>query len=172
MIDLWRCEICGDPYIGDNPPDNCPFCGAHKKYIRKAKEAKAVFDVILSDKDKENVTRALSVEVSNSTFYFCAAKQTDDPEGQLLFKALAKIELEHAIIWKKLLKLTDLPKGTDTCFTKNKENLQESHNRETRAIEFYKKAALDSDNNRVKQIFEALVEIETDHLNLSGVRLR
>ena len=28
MVKLWRCEICGDPYIGDKPPTNCPFCGA------------------------------------------------------------------------------------------------------------------------------------------------
>jgi len=31
MVRLWRCEICGDPYIGDEAPANCPFCGAKKK---------------------------------------------------------------------------------------------------------------------------------------------
>ncbi|MEW6214226.1 MAG: rubredoxin-like domain-containing protein, partial [Nitrospirota bacterium] len=92
MVRLWRCEICGDPYIGNNPPDNCPFCGAHKKYIKEAKEAKVNFDVELNEKDKANAERALQVEVSNSAFYFCAAEKTDDDEGRLLFKALGKIE--------------------------------------------------------------------------------
>ena len=27
MVKLWRCSICGDPYIGGSPPDKCPFCG-------------------------------------------------------------------------------------------------------------------------------------------------
>jgi len=54
----------------------------------------------------------------------------------------------------------------------NTENLEESHARETRAIEFYQKAADEAENARVKQIFEELVVIETDHLKLSEQRLK
>lgn len=172
MVKLWRCEICGDPYIGGSPPDNCPFCGAHKRYIKEAKKAEVNFDVQLTPKDKENVEHALRVEVSNSAFYFCAAAKTDSAEGKLLFKSLGKVEAEHAAIWKKILKLKDIPKGSDSCFTGNKKNLEESHARETRAIGFYKKAASESVNPRIKQIFEALVEVETDHLYLSEERLK
>jgi rubrerythrin len=169
---LWRCEICGDPYIGENPPDNCPFCGAHKKYIKEAKAAQANFDVSLTPKDRENVEHALQVEVSNAAFYFCAAAKTDDPEGKLLFKALGKVEAEHASIWKKILKLSEAPKGSDACFIPNKENLNESHRRETRAIDFYKQAAAEASSDRIRHIFTALVEIETDHLHLSEERLK
>ncbi|MCX5807182.1 MAG: ferritin [Proteobacteria bacterium] len=172
MVKLWRCIICGDPYIGDNPPANCPFCGAHLSYILEAKEAKVSFDVALSDKDRANAEYALKVEVSNSSFYSCAAGKTDNEEGKLLFKALSKIEAEHAAIWKKILKLPAVPAGNETCFIENPKNLQESHERETRAIAFYKKAAEEADNARIKQIFEALVEVETDHLYLSEVRLK
>ena len=35
MVKLWRCEICGDPYIGEEPPADCPFCGADKKHIKE-----------------------------------------------------------------------------------------------------------------------------------------
>lgn len=171
MVKLWRCEICGDPYVGEEPPLNCPFCGAHRKYIKEAKEAKAVFDVQLGKKDRENAGHALQVEVSNASFYFCAAAKTDDDEGKLLFKALGKIEAEHAAIWRKILKLDSVPKGDEKCFSRNRENLEESHARETRAIEFYKKAAKESENSRLRQIFEALVEVETDHLALSEERL-
>lgn len=172
MVRLWRCEICGDPYIGETPPNNCPFCGAHQKYIMEARDVKAVFDVDLTEKDRANAERALQVEVSNSAFYFCAADKTDDDEGKLLFKALGKIEAEHASIWKKILRLESTPKGSETCHVRNRENLEESHAREERAINFYRASAEASDNPRLKQIFEALVEIETDHLHLSEERLK
>lgn len=172
MVKLWRCEICGDPYIGETPPDNCPFCGAHKKYIKEAKKAEVNFDVQLNEKDLANARHALDVEVSNSTFYFCASDKTDDKEGKLLFKALGKVEAEHASIWKKILKLDSIPKGNDSCHTKNKENLEDSHSRETRAIDFYSKAFKESADQRIKQIFGALIEVETDHLHLSEERLK
>lgn len=172
MVKLWRCEICGDPYIGECPPANCPFCGAKAKYMKEAKLAEVNFDVELNEKDKANAEHALQVEVSNAAFYFCAAKKTDDPEGKLLFKALGKVEAEHASVWKKILKMDSIPKGDDPCHTNNKENLEDSHARETRAIEFYSKSASESENPRVKQIFQAFVEVETDHLHLSEERLK
>jgi len=171
MIKLWRCKICGDPYVGEEPPANCPFCGAHKNFIKEAKDLKVNFDITLTAKDKANVEHAINVEVSNAAFYLCAAKNTDDAEGKLLFKALGKVEAEHAAIWRKVLKLEKAPEAKDGCHTKNKENLEDSHARETRAIEFYKKAAKESDSLRLREIFGALVLIETDHLKLSEQRL-
>jgi rubrerythrin len=163
--------ICGDPYVGMNPPSNCPFCGAHQEFIKEAKEAVVAFEVPLTEKDKANAEHAIQVEVSNATFYSCAAGKTDDAEGKLLFKALGKIEAEHAAIWRKVLRLPKAPPGNDTCHTENVKNLNESHERETRAIAFYQKAAEESDHDRLKQIFKALVEVETDHLHLSEARL-
>ncbi|MFC1571436.1 rubredoxin-like domain-containing protein [Candidatus Margulisiibacteriota bacterium] len=171
MVKLWRCEICGDPYIGEAAPENCPFCGAKKKYIKEAKKAKANFDVNLNAKDKANAEHALQVEISNAAFYFCAAQKTDDAEGKLLFKVLGKVEAEHASVWKKILKLKEIPTGNDPCHVSNKENLEDSHAREERAINFYRKAAGEAENKRVKEIFEAFVEVETDHLHLSEERL-
>ncbi len=171
MVKLYRCIICGDAYIGASPPANCPFCGAHMAYIIEAQEAVVNFDVPLSAKDRANAEHALNVEISNATFYSCAAGKTNDPEGKILFKALGKIEAEHASIWRKILKLDALPPGVETCHMENVENLKESHARETRAIEFYRKSAAEADHPRIRQLFEALVEIETDHLFLSEERL-
>ena len=172
MVKLYRCIICGDAYIGANPPANCPFCGAHIEYIVEAKDAVVNFDVPLSVKDRANAEHALKVEISNSAFYVCAANQTNDPEGKILFKALGKIEAEHASIWRKILKLGSVPPGSETCHMENVENLKESHERETRAIDFYRKSAAEADHSRIRQLFEALVEIETDHLHLSEERLK
>ncbi|MDZ7798681.1 MAG: hypothetical protein U5L76_03640 [Patescibacteria group bacterium] len=54
----------------------------------------------------------------------------------------------------------------------NQDNLKESHERETRAIEFYRQAAAEAENERVKEIFEAFIEVETDHLHLSEERIK
>ena len=172
MVKLWRCVICGDSYVGVNPPTNCPFCGAHQELIQEAKEAVVTFEVPLTEKDRASAEHAIQVEVSNATFYACAAEKTDDAECKLLFKALGKIEAEHAAIWRKVLRLPKVPAGNETCHMENVKNLSESHERETRAIDFYKKAAAESDHDRLKQIFKALVEIETDHLYLSEVRMK
>jgi len=172
MVKLWRCVICGDPYVGVNPPNNCPFCGAHGEFIREAKDAVVTFEVSLSERDRSHAEHALQVEVSNAAFYRCAAEKTDDAEGRLLFKALGKIEGEHAAIWRKVLRLSGIPAGNETCHAENLKNLNESHERETRAIDFYRKAARESDSERLREIFQALVDIETDHLHLSEARMR
>jgi rubrerythrin len=142
-----------------------------KKHIKEASKIKVSFDVDLNETDRKNVEHALQVEISNAAFYFCAAKKTDDEEGKLLFKALGKVEAEHASIWKKILKLDSYEPGKDPCHTDNQDNLKDAHERETRAIDFYRKAAAESKNAKVKMIFDALVEVETDHLKLSEERL-
>jgi len=170
MAKLWRCEICGDPYIGDEAPTNCPFCGARRGNIREFSDAEVDFDVELNAKDKANVEHALEVEISNAAFYFCAAKRVKELEGQKLFKALGKVEAEHASIWKKILKQDKVAEGSDTCSTEYAADLNESHARETRAIEFYKTAAAEAENARIKRIFNVLVEVEKDHLQFSQER--
>jgi rubrerythrin len=140
--------------------------------MKEFKEAKVNFDVELNEKDKANAEYALQVEVSNTAFYFCAAGKVKEEEGKKLFKALGKVEAEHASVWKKILKLDSIPKGDDTCSEDYKADLEDSHARETKAIEFYKKAAAESENEQIRQIFEAFVEVEEDHLKLSEERLK
>ena len=125
----------------------------------------------VNEKDKKNVKKALEVEVSNAGFYFCAAERTSDETGRQLFKALGKVEAEHASIWKKILKLKEVKIGkSDRCTASLKDNLNESHSREERAIEFYKQATKESENKRVREIFAALVLVEQDHLKFSEVK--
>ena len=168
---LFRCEICGDPYIGDEAPKNCPFCGA-RDFMKKFDEAQVNFDLELNDNDEENVRKALDLELSNAAFYLCSSKSVDDLEGQKLFKALGKVEAEHASVWKKILKVEDMPDATDRCSDSYRQDLEDSHEREDRAIKFYMKAAEEAEDERIRQIFNAFVEVEKDHLALSEERLR
>jgi rubrerythrin len=175
IVNVFVCKICGEAYIGEEAPSRCPFCGAHKKHFVNAKDYndKGDWDVQLNDTDKKNAEKALEVEVSNTIFYKCSSKKTPELEGQKLFKILSKVENEHASVWKKILKLdkVDFP-DYNKCAPKYKPNLEESHQREERAIKFYGQAAKEAANSRVKEIFQAFVEVETDHLHLSEQRLK
>ena len=37
-IRVFRCRICGDPYIGSEAPKQCPFCGAEQRYFVEAQD--------------------------------------------------------------------------------------------------------------------------------------
>jgi rubrerythrin len=175
FVKVYVCKICGEAYIGEEAPSRCPFCGAFKKYFVESTEYDDTgdWDVELNKKDKANAENALEVEISNTIFYKCASKKVPEIDGQKIFKILAKVENEHASVWKKILKLDEVkfPKY-DKCATEYRPNLEESHSREDRAIKFYSQAATEAENPRVKEIFQAFVEVETDHLHLSEARLK
>lgn len=168
---LFRCKICGDPYVGDRPPGRCPFCGAYEKFIVEAKDFHETYDIEMTEKEKANVEEALQLEIGNAAFYFCAAKRSDNEENRQLFKALGKVEAEHASIWKKVLKLdkVDIP-TSEACAVQSLKNLQESHDREDKAIKHYKQFAAEAKSERLKTLFLAIVQVETDHLHLSEER--
>lgn len=174
-IKVWVCKICGEAYINDGKPNRCPFCGAYNRYLVEAKDYDDTgsWDVELNEVDRANAEKALGVEISNTLFYKCSSKKVDELDGQKLFKILSKVEGEHASVWKKILKMDKLKwEPAETCEAEYKADLEDSHFREERAIKFYTGAAIAAKSPRVKEIFEAFVEVETDHLKLSEVRLK
>ncbi len=176
VVTVWVCRICGEAYITTtDKPKRCPFCGAYEKYLVDSKDYDDTgdWDVDLTDKDRANVEKGLAVEISNALFYKCSSKKVNELDGKKLFKILAKVESEHAAVWKKILKLDKIKwEPAETCEADYQADLKDSHAREERAIKFYGQAASESDSPRVKEIFEAFVEVETDHLHLSEARLK
>lgn len=164
----WRCTVCN--HLFSEVPKKCPVCGAGADKFVKAESAES--DIKLSRVDKNNAKKALDIEVSNSTFYFCAAKKSSDEEERKLFLALGKIEYEHAEIWQKILEVKTVPKSNDGCAISTLKNLKEAFSREDAAIKFYAQAAETSDSPRMKMLFLALVEIENDHLDMSRSRIK
>jgi len=174
-IKVWVCKICGEAYISDGKPSRCPFCGAYKRYLVEAKDYDdtGAWDVELNEVDKANAEKAIGVEISNTLFYKCSSKKVEELDGQKLFKILSKVESEHASVWKKILKMDKIQwEPPETCEVDYKADLEDSHAREDRAIKFYTAAAKAAKSPRVKEIFEAFVEVEIDHLKLSEVRLK
>jgi rubrerythrin len=168
---VWRCRICGDPYVGAEAPSHCPFCGAERKYITPAADWVDPVVDSLSGISKANLESALGLEVSNAEFYLAASKEAEgkDHEAFAMFKAISKVEAEHAATIVKILKVgkpsvshkPELSKGGVL------ENMNEAHAREERAIRHYSQAAGAAQEPRVKEVLSAFVEIEKTHLELS-----
>ncbi|NQU07401.1 MAG: hypothetical protein HQ583_02485 [Candidatus Abyssubacteria bacterium] len=64
----------------------------------------------------------------------------------------------------------DVQDDPSTCSaTSPEEHLQEALRREQEAVEFYTSAAESAVEERVKEFFTALAEIEEDHISLSNL---
>ena len=117
----------------------------------------------------------MKLELDNTGFYDCAknaAGKTGDEYGAAKFKALMKVEREHASAISKFLKkpMPDVKK--QNCHPDFKSNSKEGFEREDRAIKAYIKFRDEVVEPRMKEFFNALVEIETDHLNLHTENLK
>ncbi len=172
-MQLYRCRICGDPYLGSAPPSFCPFCGAPERYMVLAEDYQdRNYIPDLSPRSRENLEKALALEVHNAGFYFCASACSPEPLSQAMFKALGKIEAEHATLIAKLLRVPkpEIKPDEKACLKDPKLNFASSHERETRAVAFYSQAAAEAGEDRVKEVFTALSEIESYHIALAAAR--
>jgi rubrerythrin len=175
-IKVFRCRICGDPYIGSEAPMQCPFCGANQKYFVEAKDWNPdEFNVTLSEISKKNLEAALQLELDNAAFYDCAkniADKAGDDYSLAKFKALMKVEREHASAISKFLKISSPDLEKQACNMDSKANSKEGWEREGRAIKAYSTFRDEATEPRLKEFFSALVEIEKDHLDLHADYLK
>lgn len=168
-MNVYRCRVCGEVYIGIEKPKSCPFCGAHEDYFVLAKEWKILQSEALSDITKENLKKALDIEINNTNFYRAVSGKTKDVYVSSMFKGLSKVEREHASAICKLLKIekpvSDV--GSDKAVDSDKSNIEESNRREKRAVKFYGEARGQAPEAAIKDFFKALMQIESDHIILT-----
>jgi|Deesub1362A_J573_1020465.scaffolds.fasta_scaffold22515_1 rubrerythrin len=164
---VYRCRLCGDPYIGNAPPTHCPFCGAPIEFMVPAEEwVDENRGVELSERSRKNLEEALELELTNAGFYRAAMEKSKNDYFKGMFKALSKVESEHASIICKLLGINKPEIPVIEASDNDLENVKESFERESRAIKFYTKSAQEAVEERVKEVFTALVNIESTHLLL------
>ena len=168
---IFTCRICGEVYIGKEFPHTCPFCGVNKRYLWPAKIWKdESFGLELSVVSKNNIEQALNIELSNTAFYLEAYKNLSNQEISIMFKGLASVENVHADVFRKLLKRdkqSDIVVN-EVCDDDYKKAIQESANREQRAVNFYAKAMSEAVEPWIKEVFKAIMETEADHLELDN----
>jgi len=175
-MEFFRCRICGEVYMGKARPSNCPYCGAPNRYLVHAEEWRDENEEMgpISDISRENLLKAMQLEVNNAPFYREATAKAKDIEIQGIFKCLAKIEAEHASAIRKMLK-TEMPQpepGRERPTDDDMDNVRVAHAREVFATGFYRRSAEVAVEPRVKLVFTALSEIENDHIDVEEKLLK
>lgn len=162
------CEICGDAYLGDEKPHQCPFCGSGKDYIKEGGEALPITNetIKISEKSRENLMKTLRLEINAVAVYQCMANKTDKYEIRAMYKRLAKVESEHAVIVTKLLKIEKPEVMEKTCSDSDKENFDETIKLENNASDLYAVFGQEAQEAEIKKFFEALTIVEKEHIDL------
>lgn len=167
----YRCQVCGETYLGLTPPDRCPFCGAAGSEIKKAALWYDRGKLNMSQQSRDNLQRALELEINNTSFYKCAADKASNQLSKAIFKRLMKQEMEHAELISKAMGIEMPPIPTGNCKPSDPENFIEAHDHEDMAINHYLKSAEEAtraNETEVAYIFRHLSEIETEHLILTN----
>lgn len=162
------CEICGDAYIGEEKPKNCPFCGARHSFIRNGNEAVPIVTKTfeLGEVSKKNLEETLKLEMHANAVYLCMAGKTKAYEVKAMFKRLAKVELEHANIVCKLMKIAVPESKPELCSDEDLENFKETIKLEENASSLYARFAQEASEQDIKILFTALTQAEMDHIEL------
>ena len=174
-VKVFRCRICGDPYIGTEAPTQCPFCGATQRFFIESQDWNSdEFNLTISEVSRKNLEAALQLELDNAAFYDCAknaAEKAGDKYSYAKFKVLMKVEREHASAISKFLKISRPELEKQACDVKSQVNTKDGWERENRAIKAYSRFMEEAIEPRLEEFFSALVEIETDHLDLHAGNL-
>ena len=162
------CEICGDAYLGEEKPHNCPFCGARMAFIKDGNVAKPVTEIKseLSGLTIKNLQETLKLETAANAIYLCMAGKAPTFELKKMYKRLAKVELEHATICIKLLGISMPEIRSKLCSDNDIENFQKTLQLEDHAAELYARFAKEAVETHVKIMFTALNQAEQDHIAL------
>ncbi len=164
MLHPFRCEICGETYVGSYAPERCPFCGVIGKNVLPAAEWMDYRKIDMSKQSYADCQKALELEMANYAYYKCATAKAQTQITQTIFKRFMKQELEHAEVFAKAMgiDLPDEPKVT--CADDDFTNMEESNKHEQEAIKFYIEAARRAPEPRIQNIFRTFAEVENEHL--------
>ena len=172
MMNPYRCEICGETYLGLNPPERCPFCGSAGKMVLPAAEWLNYGKVEMCKQSYKDCKKALKLELDAYAFYKCSASKSDNQVTEAIFQRLMDQELEHAEVFAKAMgiPLPEVPE-CQCCSSKDYCNYVKANKDESGAISFYTKVANRSPEPRIQQIFRAISDVENQHLILTNMYL-
>ncbi|NTU99386.1 hypothetical protein HGA64_05300 [Candidatus Falkowbacteria bacterium] len=162
----WICEICGDAYLGDEAPHSCPFCGARRAFIKVGEQANPVVLSTdeLSSETKSYIQETLELELRANAIYTCMAEASKDYEVIKMYRRLARVEMEHAVICTKLLKIAMPEAHTEICSQQDVENFKQTVELEEHASSLYADFARRSVEKHIRIMFTALNQAEMDHI--------
>lgn len=164
----WICEICGDAYIGEHKPGECPFCGSKGNFIKPGSEARPIVNdkVELSEQSIANLQETLKLEIEAYGIYLCIAGKSENYEINKMYKRLAKVELEHANVCCKMMGIAMPETPEEVCAETQVENFQRTMELEDHATGLYARFAKEATEREVRILFTALSRVELDHAEL------
>jgi len=167
-VNLYICEICGDAYVGVEKPSDCPFCGAKGNFIKNGAEAEPIAEIKteISELSKKNLMETLALETKANAIYLCMAGEARDYQIMKMYKRLAKVELEHAIIATKLLNIAMPEIKMENCSSDDFENFKKTIELEDHAIGLYRKFAGEASEAHMRKFFGAIMQAEVGHIEL------
>jgi len=162
------CQICGEAYIGKERPHDCPYCGATEHFIKLGNEAHPITNQKeeIGDVSRKNLLETLELERTANALYLCMANKSDKYEIKAMYKALAKVEMEHAVIVTKLLDIARLEIKEELCSDDMVENFKKTIELEETATNLYVRFAKEATEKNVKIFFTALAQVERGHIEL------
>jgi rubrerythrin len=184
VVNYLKCRICGaeineknynfneEAFTNRNSKENiiyCPFCGVGKEYLSEDGEIINVESSLLDKNTLKVLDHAVKLELFNGDFYSTAAGMARSDKVKKTFQALAKIEVFHSRIHQKLGGFKKIPNLNKVNYDKyNSDNalLELAKQKEEHAISYYNKYKNEVNNDNLFKIFEALAEVEKEHIIL------
>lgn len=173
-MNVYICEICGDAYIGEEKPTDCPFCGAKKNFIKNFSEAQPILlrQEEIGEETKKRMMETYELEINAVAIYNCMAEKSKKYFQKAMYKRLAKVEMEHATIVSKFLSIPRPEIEKKDCSDDEKRNFQVTAELEENATNLYAEFARLSSEKVAKFFFVALSQVEKNHLDLINQFLR
>ncbi len=147
----------------------CPFCGVSSVYLSENNEIITIDSANLDKDVLKILDHAAKLEIFNGDFYSKASQMAKDQVVSKLFGSLSKIEIFHAKVHMRLAGITEIPNLSKVDYNKyDSDNalLELAKQREEHAISYYEKYVKEIENVSLIRVFEALIEVEKDHINL------
>ncbi|MDF1577946.1 MAG: ferritin family protein [Desulfobulbales bacterium] len=169
MVMLFRCTICGEVSLAERAPTHCPFCGAHARWIVDAHAYVEPVVPELTEISRKNLEFTYDLEINAAKIYHCIRKKSGDGLILAMFKAISKVEFEHAELVGKLIGKApgcEIPFVERLCTEERDKSLRTTEHLESDAIRHYKRFLEEATEARVREVFQALIEVESDHLEL------
>lgn len=182
-----KCLVCGmrvnggnynfneDAFLYKNNENDvayCPFCGVSKRYLQNEQEVYKVSREEMDLKTIKILDSAMKLEVFNGDFYLEASKLAKSKELKKKLLHLSRIEYTHARVHKSLGGFKDLPilrKIDYTKYVDDNQLLEIARKREEHAVAFYSKNYKNVSSYIIKEIFNALSEVEKEHIVLTSI---
>ncbi|MGE5628829.1 MAG: ferritin family protein [Solirubrobacterales bacterium] len=179
------CSICGlvineknynfnkAAFKDENKVDNiifCPFCGVKSMFISEFTGILEFDRNTMDEASLKIIDHAVKLEIFNGDFYKEASNLAKDEHNKEMFKALANIEYAHAKVHKYLGGFKEDPTISKLDYSKYDNDdilLEMACKREIHAVEFYNKYKRNMESPVVKSIFDALAEVEIEHIALT-----